>query len=104
MASVFKRGGKKNRGGSYYYAYFDHKGDRITLSARTTDKASAERIAAKAESVSNREDPRSKARPGTGAALARSGSGTAASGTAALREGQSERSESFPQRPGGGFT
>ncbi len=50
MASVFKRGGKGNRGGKYYISYFDHEGKRITRSARTSDKAAAERIAAKLES------------------------------------------------------
>ena len=47
MASVFKRGGKNNRGGSYCIQWFDHNGQRQTKSARTTDKATAERIAAK---------------------------------------------------------
>jgi len=47
MASVYKRGGKSNRGGSYYIQWFDHTGKRRTKSARTTDKATAERIAAK---------------------------------------------------------
>ena len=50
MATVFKRGGKRNRGGYYYVAYKDHTGRRITKCARTTDKAAAERIAAKLES------------------------------------------------------
>ena len=49
MASVFKRGGKKSRGGSYYIQWFDHTGKRRTKSARTSDKATAERIAAKYE-------------------------------------------------------
>jgi len=49
MATVFKRGGKQNRGGRYYIAYFDHSGKRQVRSARTTDKATAERIAAKLE-------------------------------------------------------
>ncbi len=49
MATVFKRGGKANRGGKYYISYFDHEGKRITRSARTSDKAVAERIAAKLE-------------------------------------------------------
>ena len=49
MASVFKRGGKGNRGGSYYIQWFDHTGKRQSKSARTTDKATAERIAAKLE-------------------------------------------------------
>ncbi len=50
VATVFKRGGKGNRGGRYYVAYLDHTGKRIVRSARTTDKATAERIAAKYES------------------------------------------------------
>ncbi len=49
MATVFKRGGKANRGGWYYIAYFDHEGKRITRSARTSDKATAKRIADKLE-------------------------------------------------------
>ena len=49
MASVFKRGGKKNRGGSYYVSWTDHSGQRQTKSAKTTDKATAERIGAKLE-------------------------------------------------------
>jgi len=49
MATVFKRGGKNNRGGYYYVSWFDHTGRRRTACTRTTDKASAERIAAKHE-------------------------------------------------------
>jgi len=49
---VLKRGGKGNRGGKYYVAYFDDKGKRRTKSARTTDKATAERIAAKLDADS----------------------------------------------------
>lgn len=49
MASVFKRGGKSNRHGTYQIAWFDHKGERKHLSTRTTDKATAEHIAAKLE-------------------------------------------------------
>jgi integrase len=49
MASVFKRGGKSNRGGSYYVSWTDHTGRRQTKSAKTTDKATAERIGAKME-------------------------------------------------------
>jgi integrase len=49
MASVFKRGGKKNRGGSWFITYFDSMGKRQTRSARTTDYATAMRIAAKIE-------------------------------------------------------
>jgi integrase len=49
MATVYKRGGTGNRGGRYYIAYFDHRGKRLARSARTTDRATAERIAAKME-------------------------------------------------------
>ena len=49
MASVFKRGGKNNRGGSYYMAWTDHTGRRRTESARTTDLDTARRIANKRE-------------------------------------------------------
>ena len=49
MASVFKRGGKRNRGGSYYISWNDHLGKRQTKCAKTTDKATAERIVAKLE-------------------------------------------------------
>jgi len=49
MASVFKRGGKNNRGGSYYLSWFDHTGRRRSKCAKTTDKAAAERIASKLE-------------------------------------------------------
>ena len=49
MASVFKRGGKKNRDGYYYFAYKGPDGKRKTECAETTNKASAERMAQKAE-------------------------------------------------------
>ena len=49
MATIFKRGGKGKRGGRYYISFFDHNGNRQTRTARTTDKATAERIAAKLE-------------------------------------------------------
>ena len=49
MATIYKRGGKGQRGGRYYISYFDHKGKRQSRSARTSDKATAERIAAKLE-------------------------------------------------------
>ena len=49
MSTVFKRGGKANRGGNYLIAYFDHQGKRITRSAKTSDRAAAERIAARLE-------------------------------------------------------
>ena len=49
MATVFKRGGKKAKG--YWYAsWTDHVGKRRTKCTRTTDKATAERIAHKHES------------------------------------------------------
>ena len=48
MASVFKRGGKRVKG--YWYAsWHDHNGQRRTKCTRTTDKATAERIARKKE-------------------------------------------------------
>ena len=50
MASVFKRGGKANRGGYWYVSWFDHGGKRRIKCSRTTDKAAAERIGAKHES------------------------------------------------------
>ena len=49
MATVYKRGGRGNRNGKYYITYRDHMGKRITRSAHTTDKAAAQRIAAKLE-------------------------------------------------------
>ena len=49
MASVFKRGGKGNRGGYWYVSWFDHTGRRKSKCARTTDKATAEQIGAKLE-------------------------------------------------------
>ncbi len=49
MASVFKRGGKENRSGYWYASWFDHNGARRTKCTKTTDKAVAERIAAKHE-------------------------------------------------------
>ena len=48
MASVFKRGGKRAKG-SWYASWFDYNGKRHTKSTRTTDKATAERIAKKHE-------------------------------------------------------
>ena len=48
MASVFKRGGKRAKG--YWYAsWSDHAGKRRTECTKTTDKATAERIARKKE-------------------------------------------------------
>ncbi len=49
MASVFKRGGKGNRGGYWYVSWYDHGGKRRSKCAKTTDKATAERIGAKLE-------------------------------------------------------
>ena len=49
MASIFKRKGKSNRHGYYYLSWHDHRGKRHTKCAKTTDKATAERIAAKLE-------------------------------------------------------
>lgn len=49
MASVFKKGGKKNRGGYWYIKWTTHDGKVVRKSSRTTDKAAAERIAAKYE-------------------------------------------------------
>jgi integrase len=49
MASVFKRGGKGNRGGFWYVAWTDHNGIRSSKCTRTTDKATAERIGARLE-------------------------------------------------------
>jgi len=47
MATVYKRNRRGNHGGRYYIAFFDYSGKRQVRSARTTDKATAERIAAK---------------------------------------------------------
>ena len=49
MASVFKRGGKKAKG-YWYVQWFDHNGKRRTKCTKTTDKATAERIARNYES------------------------------------------------------
>jgi len=49
MATVYKRNRRGNHGGRYYIAFFDYSGKRQVRSARTTDKATAERIAAKLE-------------------------------------------------------
>ena len=48
MATVFKRGGKSAKG-NWYLAWTDHNGKRRTKCTRTTDKATAERIARKYE-------------------------------------------------------
>ena len=47
MATVFKRGGKANRKGVYYVQWYDHEGKRRTECTGTTDKATADRLAAK---------------------------------------------------------
>ena len=49
MASVYKRGGKSNRKAPWYVSWFDHEGKRREKCTRTTDKATAERIAKKLE-------------------------------------------------------
>ena len=52
MASVFKRGGKTNRDGYWYIAWYEHNGgrrERKTKCSGTTDKATAQRIANKYE-------------------------------------------------------
>lgn len=49
MGTVFKRGGKANRGGYWYIGWRDYTGKRRTKCTRTTDKATAERIVAKYE-------------------------------------------------------
>ena len=48
MASVFKRGGPRAKG-SWQMTWVDHTGERKSKSAKTTDKATALRIAAKYE-------------------------------------------------------
>ena len=49
MASVYKKGGKKNRGGYWYISYRGPDGKRKTKCTSTTDKATAERLARKRE-------------------------------------------------------
>ncbi len=48
MASVFKRGGKRNPG-PWLIKYFNHVGKWVTTSSKTTDNAAAKRIAGKLE-------------------------------------------------------
>ena len=48
MATVFKRGGARAKG-PWYIQWIDHTGKRRSKCARTTDKATAERIARKHE-------------------------------------------------------
>jgi integrase len=47
MASVFKRGGKKNREGKYVASFFDENGKRISRSTGTTDYDAACQVAAR---------------------------------------------------------
>ena len=49
MATIFQRGNRRRRWGQYIAQYFDHTGKRRTVSTRTTEKATAERVAAKQE-------------------------------------------------------
>src|SRR5690349_18248770 len=49
MATVFKRAKKINPNGYYYIQWYDQNGKRQTKCAKTTDKATAERIANKNE-------------------------------------------------------
>ena len=49
MASIFKRGGKRNRHGHYQTSYFDENGKRLTVTAGTSDMDAAREIAAKIE-------------------------------------------------------
>ena len=49
MASVYKRGGKANRGGPWYAAWNDHNGRRRTRCTKTTDRDTALRLANKYE-------------------------------------------------------
>ena len=48
MASIYKRGGKKNRKGPYYVQYFDENGRRRTVKG-CTDKEATEALARKLE-------------------------------------------------------
>src|SRR5436853_412216 len=45
MASIFKRGGRKNRNGRYSISYFDENGKRRNVSSRTADKDAATAVA-----------------------------------------------------------
>jgi integrase len=47
MASVFKRGGKKNREGKYVASFFDENGKRVSRSTGTTDYDAACQVAAR---------------------------------------------------------
>ncbi|MCA9109285.1 MAG: hypothetical protein KDA52_05005, partial [Planctomycetaceae bacterium] len=62
MANLYRRGGR----GRWYDQYFDHTGRRKTISARTSERATAQRIADRleAEAALRRErviDPREEA-------------------------------------------
>ncbi|MCK4850604.1 MAG: hypothetical protein KAT11_04590, partial [Phycisphaerae bacterium] len=48
MASIYKRGGKKNRKGPYYVQYFDENGRRRTVKG-CTDREATEALARKLE-------------------------------------------------------
>jgi hypothetical protein len=45
MASIFKRGGKKNRNGYYYVQWYDANGMRRTRCAKTNDRDAAQQFA-----------------------------------------------------------
>lgn len=49
MASVFKRGGRRNRRGHYHASYCDEHGKRVERSTRTSDHDAARQIASKWE-------------------------------------------------------
>ncbi len=49
MASIYKRGGKRNREGKYIASYFDEHGKRVEKSTGTSDRGVAGQIAAKWE-------------------------------------------------------
>ena len=49
MASIFKRGGRKNRHGKYIASWFDENGKRLNRSTGTTDCDAAHQIASKWE-------------------------------------------------------
>ncbi len=48
MATIYRRGGKKNRNGTYYIQYFDENGNRRTVKG-CTDKDATEALARKLE-------------------------------------------------------
>lgn len=49
MASIYKRGGRKNREGKYTASYFDENGKRVERSTGTSDRDAAHQIAARWE-------------------------------------------------------